>query len=121
MQTLLLIVHVLLAVALIGLVLIQHGKGADAGAAFGSGASATVFGARGAGNVLSRATAIVAAIFFVTSLSLAYFSGQNIERRSVAESVVPQTSPVQTVPAQDVEKQEAPASDVPAPPVQPAK
>lgn len=70
------VIHVLVALALIGLVLLQHGKGADAGAAFGSGASATVFGSRGAGSFLSRTTAILATIFFGTSLVLAYFSSQ---------------------------------------------
>jgi preprotein translocase subunit SecG len=74
MQTILTIMHLLLALGLIGLVLIQHGKGADAGAAFGSGASATVFGARGSGNFLSRSTAILATAFFLTSIALAYFA-----------------------------------------------
>jgi preprotein translocase subunit SecG len=68
----LMIVHVLCALGIIGLVLIQRGKGADAGAGFGAGASGTVFGARGASTALSRATAILAATFLVTSLSLAY-------------------------------------------------
>lgn len=74
MQTILTIIHLLLAIGLISLVLIQHGKGADAGAAFGSGASATVFGARGSGNFLSRSTAILAAAFFLTSIALAYYA-----------------------------------------------
>ncbi|MCC2658362.1 MAG: secG [Panacagrimonas sp.] len=72
MHTALVVVQVLVAVALIGLVLIQHGKGADAGAAFGSGASGTVFGARGAANFLTRTTAWLAAAFFAASLGLAY-------------------------------------------------
>jgi preprotein translocase subunit SecG len=76
MQTILTVVHLFLALGLIGLVLIQHGKGADMGAAFGSGASATVFGARGSGNFLSRTTAILAALFFVTSMVLAYYAAQ---------------------------------------------
>lgn len=75
MHTILVVVQVLAAVALIGLVLIQHGKGADAGAAFGSGASGTVFGARGAANFLTRTTAALAAVFFLTSLALAYWVG----------------------------------------------
>jgi len=79
-ETLLVVLHVLLAAGLIGLVLIQHGKGADAGAAFGSGASATVFGARGAASFLSRATALLATLFFLTSLALAYFSMRAAER-----------------------------------------
>jgi len=81
------IVHVLLCVSLIGLILIQHGKGADAGAAFGGGASGTVFGSQGATSFLSRTTGILATIFFITSLSLAYFSIQRIEKpKSVLES-----------------------------------
>jgi preprotein translocase subunit SecG len=70
------VIHVLAALGLIGLVLLQHGKGADAGAAFGSGASSTVFGSRGASSFLSRTTAILATTFFCTSLVLAYFSSQ---------------------------------------------
>jgi len=76
MQTALLAVHILVAIAVVVLVLIQHGKGADAGAAFGAGAaggaSGSVFGAQGAGNFLSRTTAVLATIFFLTSLSMAY-------------------------------------------------
>lgn len=83
------IFHVLICVGLIGLVLIQHGKGADAGAAFGSGASATVFGSQGSASFLTRTTAILAALFFVTSLTLAYFSGQNLETESVMDTVQP--------------------------------
>ena len=70
--SLLLAVHVLVSLAIIGLVLMQHGKGADMGAAFGSGASGSLFGASGSANFLSRATAVLATIFFVTSLTLAY-------------------------------------------------
>ncbi len=76
MQIILTVVHLFLAIGLIGLVLIQHGKGADMGAAFGSGASATVFGARGSGNFLSRTTGILAALFFITSMVLAYYASQ---------------------------------------------
>jgi preprotein translocase subunit SecG len=75
METLILVIHVVAAIAICGLVLLQHGKGADAGAAFGSGASGSVFGATGSANFLSRATAIAAVVFFVTSLGLTYFSG----------------------------------------------
>ena len=65
-------VHIIVALSIIGLVLMQHGKGADMGAAFGSGASGSLFGATGSANFLSRATGILAAVFFVTSLALAY-------------------------------------------------
>lgn len=75
--TILIVIQVLVAITLVGLILIQHGKGADAGAAFGSGASGTVFGAQGAANFLSRATAGLATTFFVVSLALAYLVGGN--------------------------------------------
>ena len=70
--SLLLTVHILVAIVIIGLVLMQHGKGADMGAAFGSGASGSLFGATGSANFLSRTTGVLAAVFFATSLSLAY-------------------------------------------------
>ena len=70
------VVHVLVAVALIGLVLLQHGKGADMGAAFGSGASGSLFGASGSANFLSRTTAILATAFFLTSMGLTFFSAK---------------------------------------------
>jgi len=70
----LIVFHVLIAVAIVVFVLLQQGKGAEVGAAFGSGASGTVFGARGSASFLSRTTAILAALFFLTSLSLAYFT-----------------------------------------------
>lgn len=72
MYSILVVLEVLVSVALVGLILIQHGKGADAGAAFGSGASGTVFGSRGSANFLSRATAWLATVFFCLSLALAY-------------------------------------------------
>jgi len=70
--SLVLTIHILVAIVIIVLVLMQHGKGADMGAAFGSGASGSLFGATGSANFLSRATGILAAVFFVTSLTLAY-------------------------------------------------
>jgi len=76
-QKAVLIGHTLIALLIIVLVLLQRGKGADAGAAFGAGASGTVFGARGSGSFFSRATAVCATAFFVTSLTLAYLSSQN--------------------------------------------
>lgn len=69
-----LVAHILVGLGICGLVLMQHGKGADMGAAFGSGASGSLFGATGSANFLSRATAVLAAIFFVTSLTLAYLA-----------------------------------------------
>ncbi len=74
METIILGVHVLLAAAIIALVMLQQGKGAEAGASFGAGASQTVFGSQGAGSFLSRATAVLATGLFVTSFTLAYFA-----------------------------------------------
>jgi preprotein translocase subunit SecG len=76
MYQVIIVVHVLLGLGVVGLVLMQQGKGADAGAAFGSGSSGSVFGAQGAASFLSRATAILATLFFTTSLGLAVLSGQ---------------------------------------------
>ncbi|MDG4550955.1 MAG: preprotein translocase subunit SecG [Candidatus Contendobacter sp.] len=86
-HTLILVAHVVIAVALIALVLLQQGKGADAGAAFGSGSSATMFGSRGSASFLSRTTAALATAFFLTSLTLAYFSTQSSAPQSVVERV----------------------------------
>lgn len=83
METLILAVHVIVALIVIVLVMLQQGKGADMGAAFGSGASGSLFGASGSANFLSRTTAIAATIFFITSLSLAYFSGSGVKSDSV--------------------------------------
>lgn len=74
MQTFVLVVHIILAILMIGLILVQHGKGADAGASFGGGGAATVFGASGSGSFLTRLTAVLTALFFVTSLTLAVFA-----------------------------------------------
>jgi len=88
MQSIALVIHVILAVAVIGLVLMQHGKGADAGAAFGSGASATVFGAGGSASFLTKATTALATLFFVTSLFLFYLAAhRDGSVRSVTDSV----------------------------------
>jgi preprotein translocase subunit SecG len=91
MQQILTVVQILVAVGLIALVLLQQGKGADAGAAFGSGGSGTIFGSRGAASFLSRATAVLAAAFFFNSIALAYISGQSVERESVTERFAPST------------------------------
>lgn len=96
MYTVFLLIHVFVALALIVLVLLQQGRGADAGAAFGSGASATVFGSRGSASFLSRVTAGLATGFFLTSLTLAYFATQTVAPTSVVERV---EAPVQSTPA----------------------
>jgi len=92
--SLVLTVHILVAIAIIGLVLMQHGKGADMGAAFGSGASGSLFGATGSANFLSRTTGVLAAVFFVTSLTLAYI-GSNKPKTS--GSLMQDTVQLQTV------------------------
>lgn len=74
MYSFVLVVHILLAILMIGLILVQHGKGADAGASFGGGGAATVFGASGSGNFMTRLTAILTALFFITSLTLAVYA-----------------------------------------------
>lgn len=86
LTTIVTIFHVLLASSLIAIVLLQRGKGAEAGAAFGAGASGTVFGSRGSSSFLSRTTAVLATLFFVTSLTLAYLAGQREGPVSVLES-----------------------------------
>jgi len=114
METLILVVHVLVALSLIGLVLLQHGKGADVGAAFGGGASGSLFGASGAANFLSRTTAILAAIFFLTSLGLTWYSSHTPKQAGIMSNQAPASSapttptapalPVQENPVQDMEK-----------------
>jgi len=101
-----LIVHTLIALGIIALVLLQRGKGAEAGAAFGAGASGTVFGAQGSTNFFSRATAILATAFFATSLSLAYISSQ---RTGAPESLL------ESMPLTETEQQQEamPADEVP--------
>ena len=100
-QTIVLSAHTVIALLIIALVLLQKGKGAEAGAAFGSGASDTVFGAKGSSNFFSRATAILATAFFVSSLSLAYLSSQQADvPDSLLESVVIETN--------DISNQEVP-------------
>ncbi len=87
MQLILTVLHLVLAIGMIALVLLQHGKGADAGAAFGSGASSTVFGAQGSGSFLSRSTAIIATLFFITSIALAYFAARVSEPGGLMEGI----------------------------------
>lgn len=89
-----LLVHILAAIGVIGLVLVQHGKGADMGAAFGSGASGSLFGATGSANFLSRTTAVLAAVFFVTSLSLAYIASNKPKTTGSVMQETVQSQPV---------------------------
>src|SRR5215468_10039777 len=102
-ETLLLAVHILVAAALVGFVLLQHGKGADMGAAFGSGASGSLFGAVGSANFLSRTTAILATLFFMTSVGLTYFAST----RGTAQGVMKQQGVMQNVPDSGKEAKDA--------------
>lgn len=96
LQNILLTIHVLISLGIIGLVLVQRGKGADAGAGFGAGASGTVFGARGSATFFSKATAVLATCFFVTSLWLAYLASHAPRAPS---SIVERATQVETAPA----------------------
>ena len=95
LNNILLVFHVLISVSIVGLILLQQGKGADAGAAFGGGSSGTVFGSQGSGTFLSRTTAVLAALFFVTSLWLAYLAktgqteGDAFDEKFKTEQTVP--------------------------------
>jgi preprotein translocase subunit SecG len=88
LTTLALIAHVLIAMSIIGLVLLQRGKGAEAGAGFGAGASGTVFGAKGSANFLSRSTAVMATLFFASSLTLAYLNSNRQPTASLMDVTV---------------------------------
>ena len=111
LHTATIVFHVLIAAGIVGLVLLQRGKGADAGAGFGAGASGTVFGARGSASFLSRMTATLAALFFASSLTLAYLGGRRPEApQSVIDRVtVPQTQEAPPV----APTTQAPAADEP--------
>ena len=123
METVILAIHVVIAVSLVGLILIQQGKGADAGAAFGSGggASGTVFGSQGSGNFLTKTTALLATLFFLTSLFLSYLSGKissdkaaEIEVMNKVEQIEIQDKPALPMTAVPVKE----SSDKPAVPVE---
>jgi preprotein translocase subunit SecG len=116
MEILVLVIHVIAALAIVGLVLLQHGKGADVGAAFGSGASGSIFGAAGSANFLSRATAILAVVFFISSLGLTYLSSRKTEHKGVMAT---QPAPSQSLPSQIPEP--AAPTVPPGPPTAPAK
>jgi preprotein translocase subunit SecG len=107
----LLVIHVIVAIAICALVLLQHGKGADMGAAFGSGSSGSLFGASGSANFLSRSTAVLATVFFVSSLGLTYFGALRSTPtgvdRSIMDTVVPK--------AGDIPTPSTPPASIPAP------
>ena len=108
LESFLLVIHLVVAVVVCGLVLLQHGKGADMGAAFGSGSSGSLFGAAGSANFLSRTTAVLAAVFFVSSLGLTYLGSMHTKAKDVMQQGV-----MGDVPATK-------SSDVPAPAPAPA-
>jgi preprotein translocase subunit SecG len=106
MYELFLVLYLIIAAALIFLVLIQHGKGADMGASFGAGASATIFGSSGTGNFLTRSTTILAILFFILSLILGNYNTSHIEKKSEFENLAPVAEAVKTT--------DSPAAQVPA-------
>ena len=114
MDTIILVIHIVISVLLVGLILIQHGKGADAGAAAlgggggGGGASSSLFGSQGSASFLSRSSAILAMLFFITSLSLAYFANKAQRVESVTEMPV---APVTEI-VEEVESMPVPATSV---------
>src|SRR6058998_2373500 len=109
-ETVLVAVHVLVAAALVGLVLLQHGKGADMGAAFGSGSSGSLFGAAGSANFLSRTTAILATVFFLSSLGLTYYASNRGVPKDAMKQGVMQTLPEKSPKAAEGQPPAAPAS-----------
>ncbi len=123
METFIVVVHVIVAIAIVGLVLLQQGKGADAGAAFGAGASNTVFGSAGTGNFLTRSTTVAATVFFGTSLILAIYAKQNtsggivtglpVVNTELLSSDVPQVD--QSAAGSDVQRIEQPTPDADVP------
>jgi preprotein translocase subunit SecG len=120
LHTATIVFHVLIAAAIVGLVLLQRGKGADAGAGFGSGASGTVFGARGSASFLSRMTATLAALFIATSLTLAYLGARKpAEPTSVIDRVAPSSetaappAPAEQAAGEPVETPAAPPASTP--------
>jgi preprotein translocase subunit SecG len=114
LESILLAVHMVVAFVVIGLVLLQHGKGADMGAAFGSGSSGSLFGAAGSANFLSRSTAVLAAVFFLSSLGLTYLGSTRATvpaaERSIMDKQLPKSGDVPAAPAGG-----APASPAPTP------
>jgi preprotein translocase subunit SecG len=112
MQTLVLVIHILAAAGIVVLVLLQHGKGADMGAAFGSGSAGSLFGSAGAANFLSRTTAVLAAVFFLTSMGLTYFSMPSKSGGVTQQLEIPAVPQGAAPPAQ---KPAAPAPSAPSP------
>jgi preprotein translocase subunit SecG len=122
-NTFVIIAHVLIALGIIGLVLLQHGKGADMGSGFGGGASSSLFGATGSANFLSRTTAVLAALFFVSSLGLSYFATHrgptgagimdSVKEQPAAKPAAPKPAAELPKPAAPAEKDGSKAKEVP--------
>jgi preprotein translocase subunit SecG len=112
MENLILIVHVIVSLAVIGLVLVQHGKGADAGAAFGGGSSGSVFGAQGASNFLTRATSICVTLFFCTSIALAFIAS-NKHKTSSSKNIAVENSEAEGLAPQDNADKNSVSQDIP--------
>jgi preprotein translocase subunit SecG len=115
MESIVLVVHVLVAIAMIGLILLQQGRGADMGASFGAGASQTVFGAAGSAGFLTKLTAALAAIFFATSLGLAVYARKSVDGYGVAPSLPAETQATGDLPSAPPGSSE-PAGDIPIAP-----
>ena len=115
----LIVAHVVVALAIIGLVLLQHGKGADMGSGFGGGASASLFGATGSANFLSRTTAVLATIFFLLSLGLAYFATNKPKAAGGIMDAVRTEKPAGEVP--QAPAQQKPAAEAAKPAAEPTK
>ena len=113
MENVILVIHVLAAAAVIGLVLLQHGKGADMGAAFGSGASGSLFGVSGSSNLLSKLTSIFITVFFATSLTLAFMSSHKAGSGSVVKSALTQQAPAKGEAAEAAKPVENAPKDIP--------
>ena len=122
LETVIIIVHLVVAIGVVGFVLIQQGKGADAGASFGSGASGTVFGSQGSSSFLSRFTAVLAAVFFATSLGLAFYAKDRantitqlgLPDPAVLEVKVQEQTLLEDIPRVESEVSETAVNDVPA-------
>lgn len=117
MQTIIIVIQVISALSIIGLVLLQHGKGADMGAAFGSGASGSLFGATGSSNFLSKSTAFAAAIFFCATMALAFFGNQPVVGGGGVMDRIPESAVPGAVDNSVPGVPQAPANDatIPAP------
>ncbi len=111
LENFMLMLHIGVAVAICGLVLLQHGKGADMGAAFGSGASGSLFGSSGSANFLSRTTAVLATVFFITSLGLSFLASNKPAAPSSVMQGVQTTAPAEAAPAAPAES--SPAQSIP--------